>query len=60
MKIQRNAGGARCSSRPENRAYYNPSLTLKVEYGLIYLGLAVFLAVMTDATHDILPGTAGD
>ena len=45
---------------PQNRAYYNASLTLKVEYGLIYLGLAVSLAVMTDATHDILPGMAGD
>ena len=44
---------------PENRAYYNASPALKVEYGLFYLGLAAFLAMMTDATHDILKGTAG-
>ena len=44
---------------PENRAYYSASLALKVEYGLFYLGLAAFLAMMTDATHDILRGTAG-
>jgi Zn-dependent protease len=44
---------------PENRAYYNASLELKIEYGLFYLGLAVFLAMMTDSTHEILRGTAG-
>jgi Zn-dependent protease len=39
---------------PENRAYYGASTALKVEYGLFYLGLAAFLAVMTDATHKMI------
>jgi Zn-dependent protease len=39
---------------PANRAYYNASAETKLQYGLIYLGLAAFLAVMTDATHKLL------
>src|SRR4051812_1378474 len=34
---------------PQNRAYYGVPMSMKVEYGLFYLGLAGFLAVMTDA-----------
>ncbi len=43
----------------ENRRYYGVPLRLKVEYGLFYLGLAAFLAVMTDATHKMIQGTIG-
>jgi Zn-dependent protease len=39
---------------PENQAYYAAPLATKLEYGLFYLGLAVFLAIMTTATHDLL------
>jgi Zn-dependent protease len=38
----------------ENRAYYAAPTSVKVEYGLFYLGLAAFLAVMTDATHKMI------
>ena len=41
---------------PENRAYYNAATSLKLEYGLFYLGLAAFLAVMTDSTHTMVQG----
>jgi Zn-dependent protease len=43
----------------ENRAYYAASLSLRLEYGLFYLGLAAFLAVMTDATHTMIQGNLG-
>ncbi len=39
---------------PENQAYYGASRSLKLRYGLFYLGLAAFLAVMTDATHKMI------
>lgn len=39
---------------PENQAYYGVPTSMKVEYGLFYLGLAAFLAVMTDATHSTI------
>lgn len=40
-----------------NRAYYSAPLALKIEYGLFYIGLLVFLAIMTEATHDMIgPG----
>jgi Zn-dependent protease len=45
---------------PENRAYYAVPMSLKLEYGVFYLGLAAFLAIMTDSTQHILRGTAGD
>ena len=44
---------------PENRAYYSAPVGLKVEYGLLYLGLAGYLAVMTDATHAMIQGNLG-
>jgi Zn-dependent protease len=44
---------------PENRAYYSAPASVKAEYGTFYLGLAAFLAVMTDATHNIIQSTIG-
>jgi Zn-dependent protease len=38
----------------EAQTYYNVPLAKKWEYGLIYLGLAAFLAVMTYDTHALL------
>jgi Zn-dependent protease len=43
----------------ENRRYYGVSMALKIEYGLFYLGLAAFLAVMTDETHRMSQGMIG-
>jgi Zn-dependent protease len=43
----------------ENRAYYSASPAVKIEYGLFYLGLVAFLAVMTDATHEMIQGNLG-
>lgn len=43
----------------ENRIYYAASTATKVEYGLLYLALAAFLAVMTDATHEMIQGSIG-
>lgn len=39
---------------PQNRAYYCAPTQLKVEYGLFYLGLAAFLALMTHSTHGMI------
>lgn len=39
---------------PENIAYYNASTGTKIGYGMVYLALAGFLAVMTDATHEMI------
>lgn len=39
---------------PENLAYYNAPLAVKLEYGAGYLGLAALLAVMTVEIHDML------
>jgi Zn-dependent protease len=44
---------------PENRAYYAAPTSLKVQYGAFYLGLAAYLAVMTDATHELLRSGIG-
>jgi Zn-dependent protease len=44
---------------PENRAYYGVPMSMKLEYGLFYLGLAGFLAVMTEATHKMIEGAVG-
>lgn len=44
-------------SLPENRAYYGVSTTVKLEYTLFYLGLAAFLAIMTDSTQTMLHGS---
>lgn len=44
---------------PENRAYYSAPVSVKTEYGLFYLGLAAFLAVMTDATHSMIQSSLG-
>ncbi len=43
----------------ENRAYYSASMEVKLEYGLFYLGLAAFLAIMTDSTHQMIQGNFG-
>ncbi len=39
---------------PENQAYYTVSLEQRVSYGLFYLGLAAYLAVMTYEVHEML------
>jgi len=39
---------------PENQAYYDVPLAKKWEYGLLYLGLAAYLGVMSSHTHDML------
>ena len=44
---------------PENQAYYAVPIQLKLEYGLFYLGLAAFLALMTDGTHTMIKGGLG-
>lgn len=44
---------------PENRVYYSAPASVKTEYGAFYLGLAAFLAVMTDATHDMIQTSLG-
>ena len=44
---------------PENRAYYAVPMQLKLEYGAFYLGLAAFLALMTDGTHTMIKGGLG-
>jgi Zn-dependent protease len=45
---------------PENRAYYDVPVSIKVEYGVFYLGLAAFLAIMTETTGEILKGMVGE
>jgi Zn-dependent protease len=44
---------------PENVAYYGVPMTVKLEYGAGYLGLAALLAVMTYEVHDMLSATRG-
>ncbi len=46
-------------SASENRAYYGVPMSLKLEYGAFYLGLAAFLAIMTEATQQMVKGIAG-
>ena len=41
---------------PENVAYYGVPRQVKFEYTVLYLGLAVVLAVMTDSVHTMLEG----
>jgi Zn-dependent protease len=43
---------------PENVAYYGVPLSVKLEYGASYLGLAALLAIMTFEVHDMLSGAA--
>jgi len=38
----------------ENRAYYHVPMKVRVEYGLIYLGLTAVLAIMTYSVHEML------
>jgi Zn-dependent protease len=47
------------AAAPENRAYYAAPASVKLEYGVFYLGLAAFLAVMTDATHKMIQAGTG-
>lgn len=42
---------------PENKAYYNAATSVKIEYGIFYLGLAIYLAMMTDSTHSMIQGS---
>ncbi|TAK92448.1 MAG: site-2 protease family protein [Burkholderiaceae bacterium] len=44
------------ANAPENIAYYKVSLETKLTYGLYYLALASFLAVMAHDVHDMLGG----
>jgi len=41
----------------ENRAYYSAPLEMKLEYGAFYLGLAAYLALMTEGTHAMIGAT---
>ena len=41
---------------PENLAYYAVPPRVKFEYMVLYLGLAVILALMTDSVHTMLDG----
>jgi Zn-dependent protease len=45
---------------PENIAYYGAPLKTKVEYGVLYLGLAGLLAIMTYEVHEMLKGVHGN
>ena len=44
------------SDSPEAQTYYAVPTAKKWEYGLMYIGLAAFLAVMTHDVHEMLPG----
>jgi Zn-dependent protease len=39
---------------PENQAYYAVSSEQRLQYGLMYIGLAVFLALMTSSVHEMI------
>jgi Zn-dependent protease len=41
---------------PENQAYYTVAPEQRLSYGLFYLGLAAYLAVMTYEVHEMLGG----
>jgi len=41
-------------SAPENRAYYTVSREQKLGYGAAYIGLAAFLAIMTNEVHEMI------
>jgi Zn-dependent protease len=42
-------------SSPEEQAYYNVPAETRVSYGVLYLGLAAFLAIMCEQLHAELP-----
>lgn len=44
---------------PENRAYYGTSLDTKIMYGVLYLGLAGYLAVMSYEVNNMLGAAQG-
>lgn len=44
---------------PENAGYYQASTETRLTYGVYYLGLTAFLAVMTSEVHDLLGSLAG-
>lgn len=44
------------SDSEEAQTYYAVSATTRLEYGLYYLALAIFLAVMTHDVHEMLRG----
>ena len=44
---------------PEHRAYYSAPAAVRFEYGAFYLGLAGFLALMTDRTHSMIQASTG-
>lgn len=44
---------------PENTAYYRANAETRLTYGVYYLGLTAFLAVMTSEVHDMLGALAG-
>jgi Zn-dependent protease len=39
---------------PQNQAYYNASLEHRIQYGVFYIGLAAFLAIMSSDVHQML------
>jgi Zn-dependent protease len=43
---------------PENIAYYGVPMELKIEYGCFYLGLAAYLAIMTESVYGMLRGAS--
>jgi Zn-dependent protease len=46
-------------SAPENQAYYGVSSEHRLGYGLAYIGLAAFLAVISNDVHQMLIATGG-
>ena len=45
------------SADPDHARYYGVSTATKLQYGVLYLGLALYLAVMTHETHGLIrPG----
>lgn len=40
---------------PEEQAYYDVPLEIKIMYGTYYLALLIFLAMMVDGVHQLLP-----
>ena len=47
------------ANAPENVAYYGVPTRTKVLYGLYYIALAAFLAIMANEAHEMLRGVAG-
>lgn len=44
---------------PENLKYYSTPVSLRIEYGVFYLGLTAYLGIMTDSVHGMLQGSPG-